>query len=149
MKITRFFSSLVSIATALTILASHSSVVIAKPLIPKLKLSSKPRNGIIGTRIRGYLPTFKNHPQTRKNGRAVPAREILQSVREGKIERQSKLGNDGRHHRIKYTGRNATTVTQNGKIVTTWWNGSTKNQKRRSAERSANEGRPIPFPKKH
>jgi hypothetical protein len=148
MKARKFSSSLVTIFTSLVILTSHSSVVIAKPLISKLKISSKHRNEIVGTRIRGYLPTSKNHPQTRKTGRGVPAREIFQSVREGKVERQAKLGDDGRHHRIKYTGRNATTVTQNGKIVTTWWNGSSKNQKKKSADRSAAEARPIPFPKK-
>jgi hypothetical protein len=120
--------------------------------IPRILISHSPsltpRTKIVGTRLRGFLKTKYQHGQSRKALRGIPAREILQAVREGKIDNKNRqYGDDGRR-RVKYVGGKATVITQNGKIVTSFWNGSTKNQKKKNADQSARENRPIPFPKK-
>ncbi|HEY9852036.1 MAG TPA: DUF4258 domain-containing protein [Leptolyngbyaceae cyanobacterium] len=146
MKTSRFKSVLALLVTAV-ILLSDVGAAFAKP---RIRLNRSPRNptprtGIIGTRLRGFLPNPSNHGQTRRRQRNIPAREILQAVREGRVVRQPhRRGQNGRP-RVRYEGRNATVVTQNGRIVTTFWN----NQRNRSRQRSAAEGSPIPFPNRN
>lgn len=147
MKISRFKSVLALLVTTV-ILLSDVGAAFAKPRISSNRSpqSPVPRTGIIGTRLRGFLPTPRNHGQTRKRQRNIPARDILQAVREGTIVRQHhKRGHDGTP-RVEYRGRNARVITQGGRIVTTIWNGNNKNKQRISEQRSAAEGRAIPFP---
>lgn len=146
MKTSRFKSVLALLVTAV-ILFSDVGATFARP---RIRLNRSPRNptpriGIIGTRLRGYLPTPRQHGQNRRRQRNIPARDILQAVREGTIVRQShRRGHNGRP-RVRYEGRNATVVTQNGRIVTTFWN----NPHNRSRQRSAAEGRAIRFPNRN
>ena len=146
MKKYRFQSGLALIVTVV-ILLSDMGAVFAKPRLRNNRSPQNPtpRTGIIGTRLRGFLPNRTNHAQRRMQQRNVPAREVLQTVREGNVNRQNQRGQDGTR-RVRYQGRNATVVTQNGQIVTTYWNGSTPNQKRRSQQRSAAQARRILFP---
>ncbi|MCL1469442.1 hypothetical protein [Argonema antarcticum] len=146
MKTSRFKSVLALLVTAV-ILLSDVGAAFARP---RIRLNRSPRNpiprtGIIGTRLRGFLPTPRQHGQNRKRKHNIPARDVLQAVREGRIVRQHhQRGRNGRM-RVRYEGRNATVVTQNGRIVTTFWN----NPLNRSRQRSAAEGRRIPFPNRN
>ncbi|MFB2974831.1 hypothetical protein [Microseira sp. BLCC-F43] len=146
MKTSRFKSVLALLVTAV-ILLSDLGAAFARP---RIRLNRSPRNpiprtGIIGTRLRGFLPTPRQHGQTSRRQDNIPARDILQAVREGRVVRQPhRRGHNGRT-RVRYEGRNATVVTQNGRIVTTFWN----NPRNRSRQRSATEGRAIRFPNRN
>ena len=150
MKTSRFKSVLALLITAVFLL-SDAGAVFARPRIRSNRSPRNPvpRTGIIGTRLRGYLPTPRQHGQNRRRQRNIPARDILQAVREGTIVRQHhKRGHDGTP-RVEYRGRNARVITQGGRIVTTIWNGTNRNQQRRSQQRSAAEGRAIRFPNRN
>ena len=127
-----------------------ANIVSAKT--PRIRVNHSPnsasRNNIVGTRLRGFLKNKGNHAQKRKVERHISSREILQAVREGKITRQNKSGKDG-YRRIRYAGKRASVITQNGKIVTLIRHGNSKSQKERNTRESSKESRSIPFPKKH
>jgi hypothetical protein len=139
-----------------TIIATVINLLLAVNIVsaktPRIRINRSPnsasRTNIVGTRLRGFLKNKDNHAQNRKEQRHISSGEILQAVREGKITRQNRFGKDG-YRRIKYEGKRASVITQNGKIVTLIRHGNSKSQKDRNTQESAKESRQIPFSKKH